>query len=69
MLPCSQCSKEMPSETALLTPAISDKPLAFRSGACQDSWIRQLFTPLSKRPTAPPLWSAVSMFVHNFLGL
>jgi hypothetical protein len=52
MLPCTQCSKDVSFESALLAQDLNAEPLAFCSEACQDLWLDELFKPALQRRSA-----------------
>jgi len=48
-MPCNQCSKEVPVETALWTQDLNAKSIVFCSDACQEVWIDGRFPLRLKR--------------------
>jgi len=48
MIPCHQCSKEVPFGSALLTEDLEAKPLAFCSDVCHGLWSEDFFATPSR---------------------
>jgi hypothetical protein len=48
MLPCSNCSREVAPQMALLSQDLDTEPLTFCSAMCHEMWFYRHFVPISR---------------------